>query len=616
MNLKNFQLKLKQLPVNPGVYLFKDKDDKVIYIGKAKVLKNRVKSYFHSKTHDSKTTVMVSKIMDLEWIITETEVEALLLENNLVKDYKPHYNISLKDDKTFPFIRITNEDYPRVFITRNVEKDGSRYFGPYTNVHNVRKSMKIIHKLFSLRTCRHVLDAKTVASAKVALCLEYHMKNCDGPCQNLVDKLEYQSMISEIIRFLNGHTSELLALIKEKMRVASKTQEYEAAAKYRDQLTILKDYSAKQNVVHTDFYNRDIITIASTEKDAVAVVLRIREGNMIGREHFYMKIRGEKRQQEILKEFIRTYYTTTSFIPKELFAELSEELELYEEYLSDLTDHKVKIIRPERGDKAKLFTLAKKNADMLLKDLLLQKLKLDTKPSKMVEALQENLNLPVPPIRIEGFDISNIQGTHTVASMVTFVNGVAKRSDYRRFIIKTVEGPDDFASMKEVIGRRYKRVIEEKLKYPDLILVDGGKGQLNISKSVLNELNLENIPIIGLAKKLEEVFIPGYSHPQNIPKTSPALTLLRRVRDEAHRFAITFHRERRDKAMIHSVFDDIKGLGPKRRQILLKNFKDIKEISKSDEKKIASKCKFSLTLAKDILETIRHLPDISEFTQT
>ncbi len=606
----NIAVKLSQLPGRPGVYIFRDKDATVIYVGKAKILKNRVRSYFQSRDKDIKTLVMVSKIRDLEWIITESEVEALLLENNLIKDYRPHYNINLKDDKTFPFIRVTAEDFPRVFITRNVEKDGSRYFGPYTNVRNLRRTMAIIHKLFPLRSCRSGLDSETVRSRRVQLCLEYHMQNCEGPCQGLVSVDSYQEMIREIVRFLNGHTRDLLNELKEKMTEAAKGLEYEKAAKFRDQTAVLEAYTTAQNIVSTDFINRDILTLAAADKDAVVVVLRIREGNLIGREHFFLKIREENSRSDILREFIRSYYPTTTFIPRELFTELDDEIPLYEEFLRSLAGHAVKIIQPERGDKAKLLTLARKNADMLLKDHLLQKMKNREKPGKMVEALQEALNLPVPPMTIEGFDISTIQGTNTVASMVSFENGRPKKSAYRRFIVKTVVGTDDFASMKEVVERRYTRLIEEKGVLPDLILIDGGKGQLGVAKDVLQRLNLGNLPVLGLAKKLEEVFIPGYSYPQNIPKTSPALTLLRRIRDEAHRFAITFHRERRDKSMTRSVFDDISGLGPKRRNTLFSQFPDIAEIQNSDEKEIAFKCKFSLTLARSILEAAKKI-DVS-----
>jgi len=597
--------KLKILPAGPGVYLFSDKDGTVIYIGKAKVLRNRVRSYFQSKDHDLKTAVMVTKVRDIEWILTESEVEALLLENNLVKEKRPQYNINLKDDKSFPFIRVTQEDYPRIFITRNVVKDGSKYFGPYTNTHNLRKTMKIIHRIFPLRTCRYTLDEVTVRGGKVALCLEYHMKNCEGPCQGLVAASEYQDMVKRIIQFLNGHTQGILEDLQGRMLAAAGVMDFETAARYRDQLAVLKDYSSRQNIVNTDFNNRDILSLALGERDAVALVFRIREGNIIGREHFQLKKQKEHGRDDVLKDFIRRYYEETSFVPKELVTELSSEETLYEEYLSRLAGHRVHILKPERGDKAKLLTLAKKNADMLLKDILLQKMKLDSRPSRAVEGLQESLNLPVPPLRIEGFDISNIQGTNTVASMVSFENGKPKKSDYRRFIIRTVEGPDDFASMKEVVQRRYARLLEEGAALPDLVLIDGGKGQLNAAKSVLDGLNLENLPVIGLAKRLEEVFIPGYSQPQNIAKTSPALSLLRRIRDEAHRFAITFHRERRDRQMVKSVLDDIRGLGPKRRELLNRHFPDIADISASSEKEIADKCKFSLTLASEILKKAR-----------
>lgn len=603
--------KLKQLPPEPGVYLFRNKQGKIIYVGKAKLLKNRVRSYFRQNHADPKITALVNSVAELEWIVTGSEVEALLLENNLIKEHYPRYNVMLKDDKTFPYIEVTGELFPKIRVTRTVYKGENRYLGPYTNTRQLRKTLHVIHKIFPLRNCRYTFDEAMIAKKKVSLCLEYHLKNCQGPCQGLVHADEYQAMINKIVRFLNGQTRDIVQELTQQMKAAAESRQYEEAARIRDQLAILTEYSNSQNIVQTDFKNRDILTVAATEKDAVVVIFRIREGNVIGREHFYLKqIHGQTRS-EIAKDFIRDYYSQTPFIPRELFVDVNDETDLYASYLEKLSGHPVHILQPERGSKAKLWTLAQKNADMLLRELMTQKLKVENKPGKMVESLQQALNLAVPPMRIEGFDISNIQGSHTVASMVSFENGKADKKEYRKFIIKTVEGPDDYASMQETIQRRYSRVLEENLHLPDLILIDGGKGQLNAAKAILDELGLHHIPIIGLAKRLEEVFVPGYSYPQNIPKSAPGLTLLRRIRDEAHRFAITFHRQRRDKDMVNSFLDTIPGIGPAKRKKLLEQFGSVQVIRQTDEKEIANKTGFSVTLARKVAEAVR-----DEFRET
>ncbi|MEA1985942.1 MAG: excinuclease ABC subunit UvrC [Candidatus Marinimicrobia bacterium] len=581
--------KLKQIPAKSGVYLFRDLKNKVIYVGKAKLLRNRVRSYFRKNQTDSKVAVLVSKIVDVEWIITDSEVEALLLENNLIKRYYPKYNIALKDGKSYPFIRITNELYPRVFSTRNIIKDGSKYFGPYTDGRKLKKTINIINKLFPIRKCKHKIDKEIIERKTIKLCLQYQMKNCDGVCQGLMSEIDYKAMIDDIIRFLNGKTDEISERIEVKMIRASDNLEYEKAGRFRDQLQIINQYKNRQNVVQTDFKSRDILVASVMKNDAVVVLFRLREGNLIGREKFYLKNIHNQKSAVVLKEFIRTYYSDTTFIPKEIFVNIEDEIKLFENYLEKIAGYNVKIIKPERGKKAKLQTLAQKNADMLLKELMLQKLKLESEPTKMVSALQEALNLSVPPIRIEGFDISHIQGKFTVASMVYFKNGKPVKGEYRRYNIKTVVGIDDFASMKEVISRRYKRLLNENKILPDLILIDGGKGQLNIAKEVLDDLDLHNIPIIGLAKRLEEVFIPGYSKAQNIPKVSPAVILLRRIRDEAHRFAITFHRQKRDKDFTKSALDSVSGIGKKRKEILLKEFGSVKNMKKYSAEEISKR---------------------------
>ena len=592
--------KLKQIPMKPGVYLFRDFKNKVIYVGKAKILRNRVKSYFRKNQTDVKVEVLVSKIIDIEWIITDTEVEALLLENNLIKEYYPKYNIALKDGKSYPFIRITNELFPRIFTTRNIVKDGSKYFGPYTDGKRLKKTMKIINKIFPIRKCKYKIDRETIENKKIKLCLQYQMGNCGGVCQGLVEEDEYKEMVDAIIRFLNGKTDNIIQKINRRMINASEDLEYEKAARYRNQLKILNQYNNKQNIIQVDFKSRDIIVASVMENDAVVVLFRLREGNLIGREKFYLKNIHDQKPTIVMKNFMRSYYSDTTFIPKEIFVNIEDEIELFEEYLLKIAEHSVKIIKPERGKKAKLWTLAQKNADMLLKELMLQKLKLENEPTKMVQALQEALNLSVPPIKVEGFDISHIQGKFTVASMVFFENGRPKKSEYRRYKIKSVDRSDDYASMKEVVYRRYKRLLDENKMLPDLILIDGGRGQLNVAKKILDELDLHNMPIIGLAKRLEEVFIPGYSKAQNIPKASPAVILLRKIRDEAHRFAITYHRNKRDKDITKSILDITPGIGEKRKNILLKEFGSVKNLKKHSTKEISEKTGVSEKIVKRI----------------
>jgi len=601
------KIKLKNVPDKPGVYIYYDQSKTIVYIGKAKSLRNRVRSYFRGNTNDPKTQVLVSKIADMEWIITHTEVEALLLENNLIKQHTPRYNVMLKDDKSYPYICISNEVFPRVFSTRNIVQDGSQYYGPYTDASHIKRLLRAIYKIFPVRTCRRKIEDG--GNPKDEPCLQYHLGNCKAPCIGGISAEKYAKTINEIVRFLNGQTQPLIRDLNTDMLEAANKMDFELAARIRDRLNVLKKYSNTQSVVQTDFKSRDVIALALADHDAIVTIFRLREGLLIGRERFHLKHVEHQDQEAILQDFIRRYYSKTNLYPKEVFIDLKEDIDLFEAYLKEISGHSIKIIRPERGKKAQLFTLAKKNADMLLKDLLLQKMKLSIQPNKMVEALQQALNLAVPPLHIEAFDISHFQGKETVASMVYFENGASKRSQYRKYIIRTVDKPDDYQSMREVVERRYTRLLKEKSTLPDLILIDGGKGQLNVAKEILNQLGLNNIPIIGLAERLEEVFIPGYSQAQNIPKSSPAVILLRRIRDEAHRFAITFHRNKRGKNMIKSVLDDIPGLGEIRRKKLLTSFGSVKEIQKHSAEKIAKDAGIPLKLAHNILDVLTKKDD-------
>ena len=602
--LMNWKQKLSKIPKSPGVYIFHDKNGKIIYIGKAKVLQNRVRSYFNKiDVTDSKTKVMVKNIVDIDWMVLDSEVEALLTEANLIKEHKPRYNVFLKDDKTFPYIRITNEPYPRVEIIRqkNLTKDDHNYFGPYTDAGYLREILRVIHKIFPLRTCTYFIDTKFIKEKKISVCLDYHIKRCEGPCEGLVSSKEYNEMITQIKRFLKGHSKDIKKYLQVQMDIASKDQDYEDAARYRDQLNAVNNFSSRQKKSSQDFKDRDIISVSSENTYGIGIVMRIRNGNMMGREKFVLKVHDSELIGYNLSQFFLQYYSSTIDFPEEILVDypFDEKVE-YENWLSDMRKKRVKIIIPKKGEKHKLLALSKRNADLLLGDLKLKQIKRKELITKPILHLQENLGMDIPPRRIEAFDNSNIQGSNPVAGMVCFIDGNPRKSEYRKFHIKSVKGIDDFASMREIVNRRYKRQLDEKKPLPDLILIDGGKGQLSAAKSALDALGLGYIQIIGLAKRLEEVFKPGVMEPQNISKTSPGLHLLRKIRDEVHRYAITFHRKMRKKDMTRSIFEEITGMGPKRINTLWKTFDSLEDLSKASMEEIKEKTGFSNTLCKNI----------------
>ena len=576
--------KLIQLPESPGVYFFKDYRGKIIYVGKAKSLRHRVRSYFQSpRNRGPKMRALISKIDDLEFIVTDSEVEALILEANMVKEYKPRYNVTLKDDKSFPYIRVTNEDFPRIFPTRKIVKDGSRYFGPYTDVHTMRDLLKTVRRIFPIRSCNYRLDPQTVMARKIKLCLDYYIHRCSGPCQGLISVDDYKKMVEQMVRFIEGKNTMVVSELRKQMEQFAQQQRFEEAARVRDQIEAIEIFRSKQKMVSTDEIDRDIVAVYHEDEDACGVVFKVREGKIIGRQHFFLQGVQEKSVAEILKSFLQQYYLKIQFLPAEIFLPFEiEDLDDFEKWLSKKHDAQVKLIVPKIGEKAKLMQMAMQNAKLLLEELNLQKMKAKEEyVPNSVKALQEALHLPNPPRRIEAFDISNLAGTHAVGSMVTFVNGRPYKSGYRHFKIKTVEGIDDFAMMKEVIGRRYRRVLQEQEQMPDLILVDGGKGQLSSALESLRKLGVENQPIAALAKRLDEVFIPGISSPQNIPHGSPGLKLLQRIRDESHRFAISYHRKLRGKEMVSSVLDEIEGIGEVRKNRLLQSFGSIEKIKQA-----------------------------------
>ena len=596
------QDKVKQVPTKPGVYFFKNETGEIIYIGKAKHLRNRVRSYFQNSKHQSaKNISMIKRIADIEWIVVRTEVEALLTEANLIKKHQPHYNINLRDDKSFPYIRITKEPYPRVFITREIIRDGSKYFGPYTDVRHLRRSLKAVHRIFPVRSCDYFIDDKSIKDKKVSLCLDYHIKKCDGPCEGMVNEKDYNDMIKQVIEFLQGRTKETELYIKNQMQKASTQMRFEDAGIYRDQLHAIGKFKDQQRKVAADFEDRDVFALAKEEDYGVAVIVRIRNGRITSREK--ISLRNIDDSDEVMMETIITrFYLETDFIPKEI--SLPNDPNNKDQLITWLKEKRGRAIKlqiPQKGERAKEVRLAFQNAKLLLGEWLINRKKRMELVPKMINQLQEDLHMKVPPRKIEAFDISHLGGTNTVASMVCFVDGKPRKSLYRKFKVKTVDGIDDFASMREIVQRRYKRVKKEGISLPDLILIDGGKGQLSMAVSALRELGLDYLPIIGLAKRLEEVFIPGSSDAQSIHKQSPGLILLRRIRDEAHRFAITFQKQQRTKTISKSIFHDIKGMGNKRVKKLLSIYKDIRTISKLKSSKLQKDLGINERLAKSVI---------------
>ena len=596
---------LASVPTKPGVYQFKNKDDEIIYIGKAKNLRSRVRSYFQKNKYQTpKNQSMIKRIENVEWIVVRSNVEALLTEANMIKEVQPKYNIDLKDDKSFPFIRISDEPYPQVLLTRKIEKDGSKYFGPYTDVKNLRYSLKALHKIFPVRSCSYYMDDDSVAAKKVKVCLDYHIKKCEGPCEGFVNRDHYNAMIERVIKFLQGRTKETEEYVRRQMEIAAADLRYEDAAMYRDQLNAVRRFKERQRKVTADFDDRDIFALARQDDIGVMTILRVRNGRIFGREKVSLQNLDEN-EATVFASVISRFYMDTDFLPKEITVSvLPEGQDELEEWLSDKKGSKVIIRQPQRGEKAKEVRMSYQNAKLLLGEWLINRKKRRELVPKMVNQLQEDLQLKAPPRRIEAFDISHLGGTNTVASMVCFVDGKARKSEYRKFKVKTVEGIDDFAAMREVVHRRYLRVKKEQGSLPDLILIDGGKGQLSMAVSALRELGLDYIPIVGLAKRLEEVFVPGISDPQSIHKQSPGLILLRRLRDEAHRFAITFQRSKR-KDSLTSIFNEIDGMGPKRVQKLLQSFDSTETIANTELEAITTQTGIPEKIAKMIVKKAR-----------
>lgn len=583
----NIQEELKKLPGKPGVYLMHDEKDAIIYVGKAISLKNRVRQYFQSsRNKGAKIEQMVTHISRFEYIVTDSELEALVLECNLIKEHRPKYNTMLMDDKSYPFIKVTvNELFPRVMLARQMKKDKAKYFGPYTSAGAVKDTIELIRKLYHIRSCNRSLPKDI---GKERPCLNYHIHQCQAPCQGYISQEEYRKSIDEVVRFLNGHYDLVLKELEEKMMAASDSLEFEKAIEYRELLTSVQKVAQKQKITDTAGDDRDIIAMASEGEDAVVQVFFIRSGRLIGRDHFYLKSAENDTEGEILSSFIKQFYAGTPYIPAELM--LPEEIEdqdIIEEWLTARRERRVHLRIPKKGTKEKLVELAQKNAQMVLKNDRERLKREEGRTIGAVKELEKILGLK-GIIRMEAYDISNTNGFDSVGSMVVYEHGKPKRNDYRKFKIKTVQGPDDYASMNEVLTRRFGHGLREQQEesetggfqiFPDLIMMDGGRGQVNIALEVLEKLHL-HIPVCGMVKDDNHRTRGLYFNNTELPidRNSECFRLITRIQDEAHRFAITFHRQLRSKGQVHSVLDDIPGVGPARRKDLMRCFENIDAI--------------------------------------
>ena len=598
---EHLQEKLDALPTKPGVYLMKDAKDAILYVGKAVNLRARVRSYFHASAGQSpKIQRLVAGIDDIDFIITASELEALILESNLIKRHKPKYNVRLKDDKRYPYIKVTwQEDFPRVLIVRRMERDGARYYGPFTAAWAVQQTLHTLRRVFPYLTC-----SRTITGKDERACLYLDIGLCLGPCVGATSQDEYRDMIDGLCRFLEGKADEIVASLETKMQTASEQWDFEQAALYRDQLDAIRRVIERQKIVSAAMADQDVVAFARADGDACVQVFFIRHGRLIGREYFVLDGAAEETDIGVVTSFVKQFYDEAAYVPPEILLphEIDEAL-VIQEWLRSRRGNKVVLKVPRRGHKRDLVEMATENAAETLAHLRAQWLIDEGKQARALAELQEHLDLEQPPNRIEGYDISTTQGVATTGSLVVFVKGVPRKSDYRRFRIRTVEGTDDYASMKEMLRRRFRRITEPEAQtkkapggkesswrlLPDLLVVDGGKGQLNIALEVLDEFGLrDQVPIVGLAKQEEEIFVPGRSDPVRLPRTSEGLYLMQRVRDEAHRFAITYHRKLRGKQTIISQLDGVPGIGPKRRSALLKHFGSIDAIRAASTEELAA----------------------------
>jgi len=616
----NFEEELKKLPKNPGVYIMRDENDTIIYVGKAVNLHNRVRSYFRKNIgRGPQIDKMVTLIARFEYIVTDSELEALVLENNLIKEHSPKYNTMLKDDKTYPYIKVTmGEEYPRVLFSRQMKKDKSRYFGPFTSAGAVKDTIELINKLYQLRTCNRSLP-KDIGNDRP--CLNYHIKQCLAPCQGYVSKEQYNEQVAKALEFLNGKYDVILKELERKMTEASENMEFEEAIRYRDLYNSVKQVSQKQKITDSNMEDKDVIALAKDENDAIVQVFFVRGGKLIGREHFHMTHVSGTPSAQILLDFVKQFYAGTPFIPRELMLqEEIEDIEILEKWLTGKRGSRVYIRIPKKGSKEKLVELAAQNAHLVLSQ---DREKIKREEGRTIGAVKEIAALLGMEriVRMEAFDISNISGFANVGSMVVFEQGKAKRSDYRKFKIKSVSGPDDYACMREVLTRRFLHGMEEQkeldekelekefgsfTKFPDLLLMDGGKGQVNIALEVLDELKID-IPVCGMVKDDNHRTRGLYFHNEEIPidRYSEGFKLITRIQDEAHRFAIEYHRSLRGKTQIKSVLDDIPGIGPARRKALMRHFKSIDEIKNASVEELMEGTEIPRGIAEEIYAFFR-----------
>ena len=615
----DFSDRLRATPAKPGVYIMRGRSGAVLYVGKAAKLRNRLRSYFAKKAnHPSKIREMVKRVADFEYIVAESEQEALLLECNLIKQNKPPYNARLKDDKSYPFIKVDlTEDFPQVYITRTVKRDGSRYFGPFASASSVRRTLALLKKLFPYRSC-----TKTITGNDPRPCLDFYINRCVGPCIGAVDKDQYRDVIDQVFLFLEGKADRILKSLESRMIEASETLEFEKAASVRDQIQAIEKVHEGQKVLHLSSETLDLIALATDGDEAWMEVFFVRQGKLVGRDHFIMTSTNNDTPSEILSAFVKQFYEVNPYVPPRILVQNElMDTEAIEAWLSEKRRSRVRIYVPQRGEKRRLMRMVAENASEGMEQRRVQAAAEEGALGRAMEELQEALNLPTLPRRMECYDISNTQGSNPVGSMVVFEEGKPKSSDYRKFQIKAVDGIDDYSMMREMLTRRFRRLADPKSQVaeidetdrgeskgqawehaPDLVLIDGGKGHLGAALQVFLELGITSIPLASLAKENEELFVPQTPEPIVLPRTSPALFLVQRLRDEAHRFAITYHRQRRSKKSTTSALDHVPGIGPKRRQMLIRQFGSVQGVREATLEDVAAVPGMTLTLASKVKE--------------
>lgn len=599
----DMEQKLSTLPHRPGVYMMRDEAGRIIYVGKAKKLANRVRSYFRGTSSNPKVAAMVSRIESFDYIVTDSEIEALLLESNLIKEHHPRYNVNLKDDKRYPYLKVTTaEPFPRAFVTRQYRNDGSRYFGPYTDAGALRITLEVLRKVFPLRTCRHKLPEQRGPRE----CLNYHLGHCSAPCHGHISEEDYDAMVAEVIQFLEGRTEPIARKLRGRMEQASANMEYELAARCRDQLAAVDKVSQRQRMHELGGEDADVVALAVDGRDACVVVLKVRGGKMLGSEHRLLRNNLQEPPEDVLNAFVgHTYLGDREFPPSVYLSHRIEDAELYEQWLSGKAGRRVRLHVPERGDKLRLVGMAERNSHLLLEEVVMRRQQASQRVPEALLELQKTLSLKRLPRLIVCFDVSTIQGSHAVAAMSCMRNGKPLKSGYRKFRIRREGGQDDFAMMKEAVGRYFTKVAAGDQECPHLVVIDGGKGQLSAAVEAVRETGMGLPPMVALAKREEELFLPGNPRPFGLSKRSEALRMLMRVRDEAHRFAVEYHRRLRRKNTLDSRLNRIPGVGPARAQALLEEFGSPKAVASAPVEQIASVRGFSEEMARKVAEYMK-----------